>query len=93
MPYILDVPAISRFFGVVIQMFFREHGVPHFHAVYGEHRGSFAIAILEMLEGELPRRVRGFVLEWASDHRAELAANWERARANTALLPIAPLEE
>jgi hypothetical protein len=74
-------------------MFFREHGVPHFHAVYGEYRASFAIATLELLEGELPRRARVSVLEWASDHRIELLANWDRARANESpLVPIAPLE-
>lgn len=86
------MPAISRFFGVVIQMYYREHGVPHFHATYGEHRASFAIATLETLEGDLPGRLRGVVLEWASAHRAELIANWERARQNEALQPIAPLE-
>jgi hypothetical protein len=26
------VPTISRFFGIVISMYFQEHGVPHFHA-------------------------------------------------------------
>jgi hypothetical protein len=28
------VPEISRFFGIVVGMFYAEHGVPHFHAVY-----------------------------------------------------------
>ena len=87
------VPEISRFFGTVIQMYFREHGVPHFHAKHGEHRASFAIATLEMLEGELPRRARRDVLEWAFEHRAELAANWESLRTDGTALPIAPLEE
>jgi hypothetical protein len=88
------VPEISRFYGIVIQMYVREHGVPHFHAKYGEYRASFAIATLELLEGELPRRPRRDVLEWAFEHRAELLANWERARTHTLpLLPIAPLED
>ena len=33
------MPVVSRFYGIVIKMFFSEHGVPHFHAVYGEHVG------------------------------------------------------
>lgn len=86
------MPEISRFFGVVIQMYIREHGVPHFHAKYGEYRASFAIATLELLEGDLPRRARRDVLEWASDHRAELLANWALARAGAPLKAIAPLE-
>jgi hypothetical protein len=32
------VPEICRFLGIVIGMFYREHGLPHFHAVYGEHK-------------------------------------------------------
>lgn len=86
------MPAISRFFGVVIRMYIREHGVPHFHAQYGEYHASFAIATLERLEGELPRRPRRDVLEWAADHRAELFANWALARAGQPPQPIAPLE-
>jgi len=30
------MPVISRFLGIVISMYHREHGVPHFHAVYGD---------------------------------------------------------
>ncbi len=75
-------------------MYIQEHGVPHFHATYGEHAASFAIGTLELLEGDLPRRARRDVLEWAFQHRAELLANWERARTRTMpLLPIAPLED
>jgi hypothetical protein len=28
------MPVISTFFGIVIRMFYREHGLPHFHAEY-----------------------------------------------------------
>ena len=37
------MPELSRFLGIVIGMFYREHGVPHFHAVYGEHEISVEI--------------------------------------------------
>jgi hypothetical protein len=57
-----------------------------------EERASFAIGTLEVLEGEFPRRVRALVLEWAADHRAELDANWARARASESLRPIASFE-
>ncbi len=33
-----SVPEVSRFFGIVIAMYYREHEPPHFHARYGEHR-------------------------------------------------------
>jgi hypothetical protein len=82
---------ISRFFGIVIRMYFDEHGVPHFHAIYGSDTASFAVETLVLLEGNLPPRVRGFVVEWAAQHQDELLANWMRARQQQPLLPIAPL--
>ena len=58
-------------------MLFREHGVPHFHAVYGEYNGVFEIESLEMIEGDLPGRARQLVLEWASQYKAELLDMWK----------------
>ena len=59
------MPVIARFYGIVIKMYFSqsEHGVPHFHAVYGEFNGVFAIETLEMIEGDLPSRSRKLVKE------------------------------
>ncbi|HEX8689871.1 MAG TPA: DUF4160 domain-containing protein [Solirubrobacterales bacterium] len=85
------MPRISAFHGIVIRMWFREHGVPHFHAQYSSHSASIAIDGLEVLEGSLPRAKLRLVRKWAELHRTELAANWERARRH--LLPryIEPL--
>jgi hypothetical protein len=86
------MPEISRFLGIVIAIYWKEHGVPHFHAKYGSHRASFGIADLRLLEGGLPPRVTGLVLEWAALHRDELMQDWELAMAKRSLKPIAPLE-
>ncbi len=86
------MPEISRFFGIVIAIYWKEHGAPHFHAKYAGHRASFSIADLRLLEGSLPPRVRALVLEWAFLHRDELMADWELAMAKKPLLPIEPLE-
>jgi hypothetical protein len=64
---------------------------PHFHAVYGEHQAQIVIATLEPLVGEFPARALRLVREWAELHRAELQANWEKARARQPLDTIAPL--
>lgn len=85
------MPRISTFYGIVIAMYYREHGTPHFHATYGEHDASIAIDTLETLAGSLPRRALSFVREWGLLHRDELAANWELARRDAALNPIEPL--
>jgi hypothetical protein len=86
------MPEISRFFGIVIAIYYKEHGVPHFHAKYSGQTGVFSIADLELIEGRLPRRVIALVLEWAFEHRDELMENWQRALAQEPLLPITPLE-
>lgn len=86
------MPEISRFFGIVIAIYWQEHGVPHFHAKYAGNRASFSIADLRLLEGSLPPRVRALVLEWAFIHRDELMADWELAMAKKPLNSIEPLE-
>ena len=86
------MPEISRFFGIIIAMFYDEHNPPHFHARYGEHKAEFAIKSLSLLAGRLPPRVMGLVMEWASIHQDELMADWELARQQAELKRIAPLE-
>lgn len=73
------MPVIARFFGIVIKMYFLqgEHGVPHFHAVYGEYNGVFSISPLLLIEGDLPPRAQGLVTEWARQYQAELQAMWD----------------
>ena len=45
------MPVIARFYGILNKMYFKEHGIPHFHALYAEYNGVFEIASLEMIEG------------------------------------------
>lgn len=47
---------ITRFFGIVIRMYFNDHNPPHFHAEYGEYEALFEIDTLAILRGGLPRR-------------------------------------
>jgi hypothetical protein len=86
------VPTISRFFGIVITINYGDHPPPHFHARYAEHKAVLSIDSLALLEGSLPPRVLGMVIEWAKLHQAELAADWALAAEQQPLLPIAPLE-
>lgn len=85
------MPEISRFFGIVIAMFYDEHGVPHFHATYAEHRASVEVES-GLLRGDLPPCVAGLVLEWRAKHVAELLENWVRARKGQPLRRVPPLE-
>ena len=86
------MPEISRFFGIVIAMYYDDHNPPHFHARYGKHKVSVTIKDSMVLDGSLPPRVMGLVVEWSSLHRGELMADWERAKDNQPLAEIKPLE-
>jgi hypothetical protein len=88
----LSVPEISRFFGIVIKMFFDDHNPPHFHAEYAENVALIDIRTLSVFAGRLPPRAMGLVIEWATLHQQELFADWERARTQQDLQRIAPLE-
>lgn len=85
------MPRICSFYGVVIAMYYREHGVPHFHALYGEHEASIAIESLKVLHGDLPMRVLRLVNRWASLHREELLKNWDLAEQGEVMEHIDPL--
>ena len=76
---------------MVIAIYWKEHGVPHFHVKYAENRASFSIEDLRLLEGGLPARATALVLEWAFLHRTELRENWELAAQQKPLKAIAPL--
>lgn len=72
-------------------MYYREHGVPHFHALNGEREASIAIESLDALHGDLPPRVFRLVKQWASLHRKELLKNWDLAEQGKVLESIDPL--
>jgi hypothetical protein len=86
------MPTISAFYGLMIQMFFRDHAPPHFHVKYAEHKAVIDIQKLVLLEGQLPRRALGLALDWAELHRDELLEDWRLCQEMQAPKPIAPLE-
>ena len=59
------VPEISRFFGIVVAMYYDDHPPPHVHVRYGEHRAILEIGTAAVLFGDLPHRVLGMVVEWS----------------------------
>jgi hypothetical protein len=86
------MPEISRFFGMVIAMYYNDHAPPHFHVRYGEQRAVVGIEPVDVLEGRLSPRARSLVLDWGREHQGELLVNWELAREQQPLNQIDPLE-
>jgi hypothetical protein len=72
------MPVIARFYGIIIKMYFSqsEHGIAHFHAVYGEFNGVFNIDTLEMIEGDMPSRAQNLIVEWAKRYNNDLKSIW-----------------
>jgi hypothetical protein len=85
------MPEISRFLGIIIRMFYNEHNPPHFHAYYNDFKAEISIETLDIIAGNLPKRVYKLVVEWAVDHKDELKKDWELLRNDTPPQPIEPL--
>ena len=86
------MPTISIFYGIVIRMFLDDHGLPNFHAQYGEYKATVDIVSLSLAEGRLPRRALELVLDWAELHQDELREDWELCREHQVPRPIEPLQ-
>ncbi|HBD10274.1 MAG TPA: transcriptional regulator [Syntrophobacteraceae bacterium] len=86
------MPEVCRFYGIIIAMFFEEHNPPHFHARYGRNRVAIRIEDFRILDGQLPPRALGLVIEWAAKHQEELMNNWNLTRMNQPPCKIEPLE-
>ena len=75
------MPVISKFYGIVIKMYFlgREHNPPHVHVIYGEE--TFSISINDLLiiggEKEPSARTLSMVKEWIMIHKEELLEMWD----------------
>ena len=84
------MPVISRFYGMIVKMFFlaSEHNPPHIHVVYGEYVGVIDIRTLQMIQGDLPNKALKIVQEWTQLHQKELLEMWETQD----IQPLPPIE-
>lgn len=84
------MPEISRFYGIIIYMFYNDHNPPHFHVEYGEYKAVVNFDE-EIVKGNMPKRALKLVFEWMDLHKVELMKNWELARSGEPLNKIEPL--
>lgn len=84
------MPVLSRFYGIVIRMYFQqsEHNPPHIHALYGEDVAAIDIKSGTVLEGHLPQKALEMVREWVIIHQDELLRIWETQE----FMMLSPLE-
>ena len=86
------MPELSRFFGIVIRMFWREQEAPHFHAQYGDYVASIDIETGAVTTRRFPSQALRLVEDWRHLHVAELRENWLRMQRGEAPARIDPLE-
>ena len=86
------MPEISRFFGIVIAIYYNDHAPPHFHAKYGGHNAKIEIATGIVIDGAMPRRALGLIEEWRALRRAELDLVWQSIASRQPHAKIEPLE-
>ncbi len=84
------MPVISRFYGIVIRMYFlqSERNPPHIHAIYNDDVAAIDFMTGKVLEGHLPSKAMNMVQEWVAIHRDELKTIWETQEFKN----LAPLE-
>ncbi len=85
------MPIISRFFGIVIYMLWREHRPPHFHAKYGDEEITVEIESGK-INGTMSKRALGLIQEWRKLYKKDLLQEWELVEQKKALFPIKPLD-
>ena len=85
------MPVISRFFGIIIYMYWKDHSPPHFHAKYQDQEITMEIKTGK-INGYLSNRAIKLINDWRKKHKRELLEDWELARDRKILRNIAPLE-
>ena len=85
------MPEISRFYGLIILMNFKDHNPPHFHVWYGDFK---AIVTIDdgIVNGEMPQRALKMIFDWLEIHREELLLDWSLAQKGDELFKIEPLK-
>jgi hypothetical protein len=73
------MPEISRFYGIVVRLYFDDHPPPHFHVSYSGQSAKIDIDTLTVISGKLPPRALGLATEWAAMHQQELREAFRRA--------------
>ena len=74
------MPQISRFFGIIITMYWEidaPHHTPHFHVRYNEYQASYGIDPVVQIAGALPRRQQRLVEAWAEIYQEQLKKDWQ----------------
>ncbi len=85
------MPEISRFYGIIIKMYFNEHNPPHFHIEYQDYEAIMNIETGDVT-GKLSRRAIRLVYDWLDENKEALLENWKLSEEHKPLNAIKPLD-
>jgi hypothetical protein len=85
------MPRISSFYGIVIEMYFKDHPPPHFHAFHAAEEAKISIATGQVLRGSISPRALRLVREWLKLHRVQLEINFKLVEQDETPERIEPL--
>jgi len=89
------MPEISRFFGLIIRMYWEPnapHSAAHFHVYYQGEAAVFSVETAELIAGSLPKRQLRLIMAWAELHREELMDDWRLVDSGCEPKRIKPLQ-
>ena len=84
------MPIISRFFGIIVAIYWQDHSPPHFHAKYGDEEVVVEVETGKV-SGDISKRALAMIQDWRKLHKKELMQNWELASQGKSLVNIDPL--
>jgi hypothetical protein len=85
------MPVISRFFGIIIYMYWKDHSPPHFNAKYQDHEITMEIKSGK-INGNLSKKAIELINDWRKIHINDLLDDWKLAEKKDLLKYIKPLE-
>lgn len=86
------MPEISRFFGIIIRMYYDDHNPPHFHVQFHGEKAVFDFQG-NILRGNLmSKTATKLVREWVDLHHVELVEDWRLAQEGKEIKKIDPLD-
>ncbi len=85
------MPEISRFYGIIVYLLWKDHNPPHIHFSYGDYKCTYSI-LDGVIDGKAPAKVIAKVTDWVALHENELLELWEKAQRGEELRRITPLK-